>query len=319
MKSIVLIIPYFGKLPSYFNMWLMSVKYNPAVDFCVLTDDTWQGDLPENVKVVQMDWKQNVEMVRHICGSDIVLYEPYKLCDYRPAYGEIYRDYIKGYDFWGHCDFDLIFGDIRAFLTEDVLEKYDRIFTRGHFCLYRNQKDINELYRKTSAYQGINYIDAFHTKYSCHFDEGYTIKSVFMDYGKGTYDAICFADVLYNNYNFKLAQDVEGKNAPQIYEWKEGKLCRLRIEQDSLLRDEFMYIHLQKRAMKNSVQKPESGFVIVPNEFCEWKKIERADILENSVNSEEYVKKYKRMRIRNIWKNIRNGALMFRLKGKLKA
>ena len=58
-----------------------------------------------------------------------------------------------------------------------------------------------------------------------------------MNYGKGTYDAICFADVLYNNYNFKLAQDVEGKNAPQIYEWKEGKLCRLRIEQDSLLRN----------------------------------------------------------------------------------
>lgn len=297
----------------------MSVKYNPTVNFCILTDDTWDGELPGNVKMVHMEWKENVQRIRNVCGSDIVLHEPYKLCDYRPAYGEIYSDYIEGYDFWGHCDLDLIFGDIRAFLPEYVLENYDRIFTRGHFELYRNQKDINALYKKTVDYQGINYIDAAHTKYSCHFDEGHAIKSVFMDNGKGTYDAICCADILYNNYNFCLAQEIEGKNAPQIYTWKDGKLWRFRVERDVLLRDEFMYVHLQKRKMKNCVSNPQEGFVIVPNTFCEWKELDVTDVLDNSVNSNEYVKKYKRMRMRSIFKNIKNGALIFRLKGKLKA
>ena len=34
---------------------------------------------------------------------------------------------MVGYDFWGHCDMDLIWGDIRNFITEDVLSKYDKI------------------------------------------------------------------------------------------------------------------------------------------------------------------------------------------------
>jgi hypothetical protein len=30
------------------------------------------------------------------------------------------KDYLKGYDFWGFGDLDLVYGDIRAFLTERV-------------------------------------------------------------------------------------------------------------------------------------------------------------------------------------------------------
>ena len=37
--------------------------------------------------------------------------DAYKLTDFKPAYGEIFQDYIIQYDFWGFTDIDLIYGD----------------------------------------------------------------------------------------------------------------------------------------------------------------------------------------------------------------
>ena len=49
------------------------------------------------------------------------------------------------YDFWGYCDIDLIFGNIRKFITDDILDKYDKILSRGHFTLFRNKDSINTI------------------------------------------------------------------------------------------------------------------------------------------------------------------------------
>lgn len=38
MKSIVLIFPYFGKLPAQYGMWRASALRNPTVDFMFFTD-----------------------------------------------------------------------------------------------------------------------------------------------------------------------------------------------------------------------------------------------------------------------------------------
>ena len=51
MKSICYIVPYFGKLPSGFQLWLMSCKMNPTIDWLIFTDDKTEYDYPENVKV----------------------------------------------------------------------------------------------------------------------------------------------------------------------------------------------------------------------------------------------------------------------------
>ena len=58
----------------------------------------------------------------------ITLHTPYKLCDYKPAYGEIFAPELSGYDFWGYGDMDLVFGDLRAYFTEDKLRKYDKFY-----------------------------------------------------------------------------------------------------------------------------------------------------------------------------------------------
>jgi hypothetical protein len=69
-----------------------------------------------------------------------------RLCDVGPAYGLIFVDAIEGFDFWGHCDMDLVFDDIRRFLTPDILQAYTKVLIHGHLSLHRNRDDVNHYF-----------------------------------------------------------------------------------------------------------------------------------------------------------------------------
>lgn len=78
---------------------------------------------------------------------------PYKLCDFRPAYGVLFEELVKNYDFWGYGDIDLIYGELDKFITDDLLKNNDLLaFKKGHmhgpFSLYRNNEEVNLLYSK---------------------------------------------------------------------------------------------------------------------------------------------------------------------------
>ena len=88
----------------------------------------------------------------------ISLSRPYKCCDLKPIYGLLFNRYVKECDFWGYCD--LIFGNIRKFVTDDILNENDKIYISGHLSLYRNNNKINNLF-KSSVYKVGNYIDVF--------------------------------------------------------------------------------------------------------------------------------------------------------------
>ena len=51
MKSIAYLVPYFGKLPAGFKMWLLSCAANETIDWILLTDDRTVYNYPNNVKV----------------------------------------------------------------------------------------------------------------------------------------------------------------------------------------------------------------------------------------------------------------------------
>lgn len=147
MKKIVFIIPWFGPFRKDFSFWLKSVEHNPSVDFLMPTDQTIVAP-PKNLRVI----KTNLAFVENLAKKNVwegcIISKPYKMCDYKVAYGEMFQEYIKDYDFWGHCDADLIFGDIRKFVTDDILNKYDRLGVDGFFSLFRNTIEINAIYRK---------------------------------------------------------------------------------------------------------------------------------------------------------------------------
>lgn len=147
MYSIAYVVPYFGKFPKGFQFWLLSCKCNPSIDWLIFTDDKTPYDYPENVKVTYWTFDQMKKKVQAIYDFPIFLERPYKLCDFKPAYGEIFADELKDYDFWGHCDIDLVWGNIRKFYTDEVLGQYEKVGFNGHSNLYKNTPEVCARYR----------------------------------------------------------------------------------------------------------------------------------------------------------------------------
>jgi hypothetical protein len=181
-KSIALICCYLGKLPWYLDYFLHSCKYNPSVDFFLITDDRRQFfDLPTNVKIICMDPEQIRALASQKLGFGVSVPNGYKLCDFKPAYGIIFENIVSEYDFWGHCDIDIIFGDIREFITDELLNEYDLISVRpdwltGCFLLYRNTHKINTLFQQSKDYRKVFSND----KHFC-FDETNFMHDEFSD------------------------------------------------------------------------------------------------------------------------------------------
>ena len=129
MSKILLIIPYFGQWPLWFDAYLTSIKHNPTINWLCPTDCEIPEEHPENIKFLKTDLKRLNKHVNQVVGCNVPL-TPRKFCDLKPAYAEIFSDEIKGYDFWGFCDLDIIWGDIRKFITPELLSNYDIISSR---------------------------------------------------------------------------------------------------------------------------------------------------------------------------------------------
>ena len=147
-----LIVPYFGKFPNYFQLTLDSCGKNLDFDWLIITDNNEDYDYPSNVKVYKMtfeEFKKLIQIKLKNYIEKIELEKPYKLCDYKVTYGYVLSAYLKNYDWWGYCDFDIIFGKLNNFITDELLKKYDKLFVFGHFTLYRNTEEINKLFLKS--------------------------------------------------------------------------------------------------------------------------------------------------------------------------
>lgn len=117
MERIAVISVYYGALPPYYRLWLRSCEYNPTIDFFLVTDiDIDRSQLPQNVRKISLSFDRFRELAAKKLGRSVRMDTPYKICDYKVMYGIILEDYLKGYDYWAHCDMDLIFGDLRSFL-----------------------------------------------------------------------------------------------------------------------------------------------------------------------------------------------------------
>ena len=169
MKSINLIIPYFGEFPNYFPLFLKSCEFNKTIDWTIITDNRVNYEYPTNVHKIDMSFRELKIRIQSKVQFSISLEEPYKLCDFRPAYGFLFPEIVDGYDYWGYCDVDVIFGDIRKFLTDDIL-KYPKLFELGHFTLIKNNIFYNEMFMRHINNQ-LYYKKVFTNRKSYNFDE----------------------------------------------------------------------------------------------------------------------------------------------------
>ena len=111
--SIAFLICWQGNYPWYFPYFLHSCRYNPDIDFLIFTsNEDAKLDLPANAKIIPCSIAQFKAAAAKALGFKVAAESGYKLYEFKPAYGFIFFDYIKDYDFWGYCDVDVIFGNI---------------------------------------------------------------------------------------------------------------------------------------------------------------------------------------------------------------
>ena len=176
MKSICLIVPYIGYLNDFFKLWLKTAEANETIDFYLFVDDEdfINSYKPaHNISVIKSTLSELKKRFEDLLGFEITLNAPYKLCDYKPIFGEAFKEITQNYDFWGYCDCnDMLLGGVRDYLTDEILEKYDRFLTLGHLSIYKNNEKLNEIYRfDENGYPALNYTDVYKTDDSMYFDE----------------------------------------------------------------------------------------------------------------------------------------------------
>jgi hypothetical protein len=114
---------------------------------------------PKNIRFKQTSLSILFEEINNLFDIELPL-NVRKICDLKPAYGEIFEEEIVKYDFWGFADLDIIWGNIESFIDDNRLNKFDILTSRkkniaGHFTLLRNTKKINKIYRKIPDYKKI--------------------------------------------------------------------------------------------------------------------------------------------------------------------
>ncbi|RPH38355.1 hypothetical protein EHM92_00290 [bacterium] len=156
-----------GPLPLWIDKWWANVEtLKPyGFHFLLLTDYEDIRQRCHDVLGIQIRPYQEIAGTRISAASG-------------PAYGELFADKCKGYDFWGHCDQDTVFGRLDRFVSDEYLGDCD-IFGNdpdaicGPFSLYRNCEKVNALYRKVPNWQ-----QALSGHEFVSFEEGLFVRTV---------------------------------------------------------------------------------------------------------------------------------------------
>lgn len=266
------IVCWFGPLPKYFPIWLQTVKYNKEFDFLIFTDDKQISKyvLPSNVifkSLTLTEFKKRAELVLHQKCS---INKPYRICDYRPMFGLIFADELSQYDFWGYCDLDLVFGNIKEYITLERLSKYDAIFNGGHFTLIRNNTQMNNLFKEKGG--AFSYRTVIKHNAIFAFDEITGIQQIAHKNKIHALFAVPYVDADVKHKQLRSVLDKVNPNYQSFY-WEKGFLYRVKVESNVVKFQSLVYIHLQKRKIivKSSLDKLKYSFWIMPDGFEEKK------------------------------------------------
>lgn len=257
------IICYFGDFPNYFPLFLKSCEYNREFEWLIITDNKAEYDYPINVRKVNMSFSDVNYLINKQCNLDIVMKNPYKLCDFKPLYGKIFAEYLNEFSHFGHCDIDVIMGKLASFVTDDLLDKYDRLFDYGHMSIYK-KKTMSEAYKL--PYSGLDYRKVLSSDYHFGFDEFRGMNVICQENDIKWYRKNICADINRNEYLFYLNDKVDGSD--KVFLFDKGHIyCYARENDEASLKTEYAYVHLQKRKMKVEKEIVKEKFYIVPNRF----------------------------------------------------
>ncbi len=271
---IALVVCYFGKLPNYARLVMRSAGANPTIDWFIFGDQKPDYELPANVRFLPMTMPQLQQIMASACDTPVRIDHPIDLTRLKVTYGLCFAERLKGYDFWGHVDLDMIYGDLRAFLPEEILDEYPRVYVRGHLSLYRNTDEANRYFMLKApgapGYEGI-----LANTDRTQFDEWPGIWKIFRYHRIPQYHKEVIADIKPPNLHYITRFEAEEQeNYPhQVFYWHQGKIFQAYYHREGGLFDrELAYVHFQKRSFPapdfDTAMVP--GFLIGPGGFTPY-------------------------------------------------
>lgn len=300
MKSIAVIYPYFGVLPSQYKMWRASALRNPTVDFMFFTDADVEP--ANNIIVHKMRFSEFKEIVQKAFDFNIELDRPYKLCEYKQSYGYILQDYIGNYDFWGFGDLDVVLGDIRHFITGDVLT-HKFLLGWGHLTLMHNDEDTNTYFMK--QVDGFQYYkDAFTTSVITFFDE-FGHQGCSDKWCKCRPDDCWLEDPFDNVSKPKQSYHFNSLNRhweQVIFEHIDNKLYMLRFNNGQLEKKESLYAHFQHRNFMRDKVTDYAHFLVLPRKIINYPKHFSQLLIHFYCRKRDMMTKYYQWKDLIIWK-----------------
>lgn len=259
---VAFVLPFFGHFDNLFPLWLETCRYNKGFDWLLFTDDHRFFNYPDNVKVFYMEFSMLQERIQQICDFPISLSHPYRLCNFKPAYGLIFQDYLKGYDAWGFCDNDMLYGDLNhAIPGLKTLEKC-KIGEFGHLSILPNSHEGRTIFKYADAYK-----IAFSTPEPLFFDEN-AFPLILKKNGYET-KRLHIADFKPRIWTHEVLNEPgrEWMNKAHCFVWYKGNLLRYYVDKSGkVAKEEYDYIHFLKRPMEvDHDVDTNRPIVIVPN------------------------------------------------------
>jgi hypothetical protein len=273
--KLAFIIPYFGTFPSTFQIWLNSCGWNQSFDWIIFTDDHTPHDYPPNVIIHYITFSEIKSLLQSNFDFAIDLPSAYKFCDFRPAYGDIFREYLTGYDFWGYCDIDLVWGNLEKWINDYTLDNIDRVSEWGHCCLFRNKEYINTLYQKHIEGM-LDYKTVLASDCNFLYDEEGGGQKIFKHFAVPTltiplYDVKSDSKRFMPTYASKPFLKETYKDA--VFKVSDGNVCLICNDAERVHRQEFAYVHMAKRTLKIEIDKNNLDYLIVPNKYINTEEV----------------------------------------------
>ena len=277
--KIAIITNYFGKLPSYFQLWLDSCTTNTRFTWLFFSDcDFTPYVIPKNVQIIQISFAELKKRLQSNFSYSIRYDRSWDLCAFRPTFGTIFKKELEGYDFWGYCDSDLVFGNLNTLVPENLLNVYDKIFPNGHLSLVRNTQEINnQIFSHPLVEKAISINE---DGLPC-FDEVGFKKEICPQIGIRQFNDIPYMNPKCRAGHFVLEEcyalsSILGTNPtqsfPNVYTWHNGTLIGYFVLNNQVKTCEIAYCHFFRRKMDASTQhlQPNNHYLIIPNKIIPY-------------------------------------------------
>ena len=149
--KVKMLMPYFGPWPTWFWLFLKTCQPNKRFEWAFFCDAEPPKVSPDNVSFTRMSLSEFNDIASSALELKTQILRPFKVCDFRPAFGHIFAGELQDTDYWGWGDIDVIYGNLDKLShllkknSIDVMSARSQ-FISGQFCLLRNTSVVNSLY-----------------------------------------------------------------------------------------------------------------------------------------------------------------------------